>query len=59
MIIIKKNKHKAFGYSLFKKYSFYVTKGKQDHYRGKDCIERFCKDSKEHVTKIVNYKKKK
>ena len=33
-------------------------KNKLDCYRGKDCMERFCKGLGEHVTKIVNYEKK-
>ena len=28
-------------------------------YRGKDCMKRFCKDLKEHATRIINYEKKK
>ena len=31
---------------------------KLDFYRGKDYMERFCEDFKEHATKIVNYEKK-
>ena len=34
-----------------------LQKNKLDRYRGKDCMKRFCKDLKEHVTKIINYKK--
>ena len=30
-----------------------------NYYRGKDCMKQFCKDLKEHATKIINYKKKK
>ena len=52
------NEHKASCYSLFTNYSFDTTKNKLDCYRGKDCMERFCKDLKEHVTKTINYKKK-
>ena len=55
----KINKHAAFGYSLFTKCSYDATKNKLDYYRGKDCMKRFCKDLKEHVTKKINYKKKK
>ena len=42
---------------MFTRCSFDATKNKLDYYRGKDCIERFCKDLKEHLTKIINYKK--
>ena len=54
----KINMHTPSGYSLFTNCSFHVTKNKLDCYRGKDCIERFCKDLKEHATKIINYEKK-
>ena len=40
------NKHTPSGYSLF------------DYYRGKDCMKKFCKDLREHATKIINYEKK-
>ena len=26
-------------------------------YRSKDCMQMFCKDLKEHASKIINYKK--
>ena len=32
---------------------------KINYYRGDDCMEKFCKDLREHSTKIVNYEKKK
>ena len=54
----KEYKHKASGYSMFTHCSFDATKNKLDCYRGKDCVERFCKDLKEHATKIINYEKK-
>ena len=44
------------GYSMFTHCSFDATKNKLDCYRGKGCKERFCKDLKEHATKIINYK---
>ena len=53
------NKHTPSGYSLFIHCSFDKTKNKLDYYRGKDCMKKFCKDLREHATKIVNYKKKK
>ena len=34
-------------------------KNKLDYYRGKDCMEKFSKDLREHATKIINYEKKK
>ena len=54
----KINKHTLSGYSSFRKCSFDATKNKLDCYRSKDCMERFCKILKEHVTKIINYEKK-
>ena len=45
-------------YSLFTHCSFDKTKNKLDYYRGKDCMKKFCKDLREHATKIINYEKK-
>ena len=55
----KKIKHTPSGYSLFTSCSFDPTKIKLDCYRGKDCLEKFCKDLREHTTRIINYEKKK
>ena len=52
------NKHTRSGYSLFTHCSFDKTKNKLDYYRGDDCMEKFCKDLREHATKIINYEKK-
>ena len=54
----KKNKHTPSGDSLFTNCSFDETKNKLDCYRGKDCMEKFCKDLREHAIKIINYKEK-
>ena len=54
----KINKHTSSGYSLFTNFSFVLAKSKLDCYRGNDCMERLCKDLKEHATKIRNYEKK-
>ena len=51
-------KHRRSGYSLFTHCSFDLTKNKLECYRGKYYIERFCKDLKEHATKIINCEKK-
>ena len=51
----KLNKHTPSGYSLFTQYSFYLTKNRLDCYRGRDCMESFCKDLKKHATKIINF----
>ena len=53
----KINKHTLSGYSVFTNCSFDLTKSKLGHYRGKDCMEKFYKDLKEHATKIINYEK--
>ena len=52
------NKHTPSGYSLFTYCSFDKTKNKLDYYRGDSCMETFCKDLREHATKIINYEKK-
>ena len=52
------NKHTPCGYSLFTHCSFDKTKNKLDYYRGEDCMKKFCKDLREHATKIINYEKK-
>ena len=54
----KKNKHMASGYSLFTDCSFDAAKNNLDCYRGKDYMETFCKDLREHTIRIVNYEKK-
>ena len=45
------NKHTPSGYSLFTHCSFDKTENKLDYYRGKDCMEKFCKDLRTHATK--------
>ena len=42
----KINKNIASGYSLFRNSSFNTTKNNFNYYRGKGCMERFCKDLK-------------
>ena len=51
------NKHTPSGNSLFTHCSFDKTKNKLDYYRGDNCMEKFCKDLREHATKIINYEK--
>ena len=53
------NKHIRSGHSLFTHCSFDRAKNKLDYYRRKDCMKRFCKDLREHVTKRISYEKKK
>ena len=55
----KINKHTPSGYSIFTSCSFDESKNKLRYYRGKDCMKKFCKDLKEHATRIINYEKKK
>ena len=55
----KINKHTPSGYSIFTHCSFNKSKHKLNYYRGKDCMKTFSKDLREHVSKIINYEKKK
>ena len=54
----KINKHTPSGYSIFTHCSFDESKSKLNYYRGEDCMTKFCKDLREHATKIINYEKK-
>ena len=54
----KINKHIPSRYSIFTHCSFDESKNKLNYYRGDDCIEKFCKDLRDHSTKIMNYEKK-
>ena len=53
------NKHTSSGYLLCTHCSFDTTKNKFDYYRGKNCMNNFCLDLREHATKIINCEKKK
>ena len=55
----KINKHTPSVYSIFTHCSFHKSKNKLNYYRGKDCMKKFSKDLREHVSKIINYEKKK
>ena len=55
----KINKHTPSDYSIFTNCSFDESKNKLNYYRGKDCMKKFCKDLKEHATRIINHGKKK
>ena len=37
---------------------FDATKNKLDCYKGEDCMEKFCKDVRDHAMKIINYEEK-
>ena len=39
--------------------SFKIIENKNDVYRGKDCMKKFCEPLKEHAMKIINFIKKK
>ena len=54
----KINKHTPSGYSIFTHCSFDKSKNKLNYYTGEDCMKKFCKDLKEHATKIINFEKK-
>ena len=54
----RKDRHEPSGYSLSLICSFDSTKNKHYVYRGKDCVEHFCRKLKELGTEIINYEKK-
>ena len=54
----KINKHMPTGYSIVTRCSFDKSKNKPNYYRDEDCMTKFCKDLREHATKIINYEKK-
>ena len=54
----KKTKHTPSGYLLLTNCLFDAAKNNLDCYRGKDCMEKFCKDLREHAMRIDNYEKK-
>ena len=54
----KKAKHKPSGYSRVTCCSFDKSKTEWNYYRGKDCMEKFCKDLRDQAMKIINYEKK-
>ena len=54
----KINQHILSGYSIYTNCSFDKSSNKLSYYRGEDCMKRFCKDLKDHATKIIDFKKK-
>ena len=54
----KINQHIPSGYSIYTSCSFDKSNNKLSYYRGEDCMKRFCKDLKDHATKIIDLKKK-
>ena len=55
----KKAKHEPSGYSLVTCSSFDKSKTKHKYYRGKDCMEKFCKDLRDQEMKIKSHMKNK
>ena len=55
----QKAKQEPPGWAMFTRCSFDKAENKLDYYRGRDCIEKLCKELKEHAMKIINYEKKK
>ena len=55
----KINKHISSSYSIFTHCSFDKSKNKLNYCRGKDCMKKFSKDLREHVSNIINYENKK
>ena len=54
----RKAKHVPSSYSLSLICSFDSKENKHNFYRGRDCIEKFCKNLKELGTEIINYEEK-
>ena len=54
----KVNQHIPSGYSIYTSCSFDKSNNKLSYYREEDCMKRFCKDLKDHGTKIIDFKKK-
>ena len=52
------NQHIPSGYSVYTNCSFNKVNNKLRHYGGEDCMKRFCKDLKDHATKMTYFKKK-
>ena len=54
----KINQHVPSGYSIFTNCSFDESYNNLSHYRGQDCMRRFCKHLKDNATRIVDFKRK-
>ena len=54
----KIDQHIPSRYSIYTNCSFDKSNNKLSYYRGEDCMKRFCKDLKDHATKIIDFKKK-
>ena len=54
----KVNQYVPSGYSIFTNCSFDKSYNNLSYYRGEDCMNRFCKDLKDHAKRIVDFKRK-
>ena len=54
----KINQHVPSDYFIFTNCSFDKSLNKLSHYRGEDCMRRFCKDLRDYATRIVDCKRK-
>ena len=54
----KISQHVPSGYSIFTNCIFDKSYNKLSYYRGEDCMKRFCKDLRDHATRIIDFKKK-
>ena len=54
----KINQHVPSGYSIFTNCTFDKSYNKLSYYKGEDCMKRFCKDLRDHATRIIDFKKK-
>ena len=54
----KINQHIPSEYSIYTNCSFDKANNKLSYCRGEDCMKRFCKDLKDHATKIIDFEKK-
>ena len=55
----KINKHTPSGYSIFTHCSFNKSNNKLNYYRSQNCMKKCSEDSREQVSKLINYEKKK
>ena len=55
----KLSEHIPSGFWMSTLSSFRSIENIHDAYRGKDCMKKFCEFLREHVMKIINFKKKK
>ena len=54
----KINEHTSSGFSMSTISPYRSIENKNDVYRGKECIKKFCEFLRDHTLKIINFKKK-